>query len=102
MLDTLGPIQRGGHAVRQLCRIFTLALAVLYLLALALFLIGAFGLFGSEQDPLAGVFLIPLGFPWNRMLDAFPEATWPWLAAAAPAVNLLMLSLICRFLRRRL
>jgi len=29
---------------------------VLYLMALALTLIGTFGLFGQERDPLAGVF----------------------------------------------
>ncbi len=29
----------------------------LYLVALALLLIGTFGLFGQEQDPLSGIFL---------------------------------------------
>lgn len=42
---------------------------VLYLGALALLIIGTFGLFGQEQDPLAGVFLLPLGLPWNILLD---------------------------------
>jgi hypothetical protein len=73
-----------------------IAFSVLYLLALAVFVVGTFGLFGQETDPLAGVFLIPLGLPWNRMIDVFPEPLWPWLAAAAPAVNLGVLWLLCR------
>jgi hypothetical protein len=27
----------------------------------------------SEADPISGVFLIPLGLPWNRMSDVFPD-----------------------------
>ena len=43
--------------------------AALYALALLLFLIGTFGWFGQEADPLSGVFLIPLGLPWNLLAD---------------------------------
>jgi hypothetical protein len=39
--------------------------AVLYALALLLFLVGNFGWFGQERDPLAGIFLLPLGLPWS-------------------------------------
>lgn len=72
-----------------------------YLFALAIFLIGTFGLFGEERDPLAGVFLVPLGLPWNRATDLLPEASWPWLAAAAPLLNLGILAAVCRVLRLR-
>ena len=37
----------------------------LYALALLLLAIGTFGWFGQEKDPLSGVFLLPLGLPWN-------------------------------------
>ncbi|ANT62427.1 hypothetical protein AYJ57_18655 [Salipiger sp. CCB-MM3] len=62
-----------------------------YAAALALFLLGQFGLMGVERDPLSGVFLIPLGLPWNRMIDLFPQPSWPWLAALAPLLNIALL-----------
>ena len=88
--------------MRSLCKIATLAFLAIYLLALAAFAIGTFGLFGAETDPLSGVYLIPLGLPWNRFADHAPEPLWPWLAAAAPAINLAIIALACRFIRRRL
>jgi len=78
------------------CRLAVVGFFVLYALAAGLFVVGTFGLFGSPSGPLAGVFLVPLGFPWNRMLDVFPEPLWPTLAVLAPAVNLIILMLICR------
>jgi drug/metabolite transporter superfamily protein YnfA len=75
----------------MLCRVLkglVVVLAVLYVVALLLFLVGNFGLFGSDSGPLAGVFLVPLGLPWNHMIDVFPEPFWPWLGAAAPLVNI--------------
>lgn len=45
------------------------AFVVLYVAAVLLFLIGTFGWFGQETDPLSGVFLIPLGLPWNLIAD---------------------------------
>jgi hypothetical protein len=42
-----------------------IAFALLYVLALGLFVVGTFGLFGSPSGPLADVFLMPLGLPWN-------------------------------------
>ena len=85
----------------RLCKIIVGLFGLLWLLAIAILLIGQFGLFGQERDPLAGVFLIPLGFPWNRFIDIAPEASWPWLATAIPLVNLLLLWSICRFLGNR-
>jgi hypothetical protein len=72
-------------------KIFVLA----YIVALLLFLIGTFGWFGSPKGPLAGVFLIPLGLPWNQLLVGFPETLRPWLAAAAPLLNLAILRALC-------
>lgn len=85
----------------RVCRIGLWAFAALYAVALALLVVGTFGLFGQERDPLSGVFLIPLGLPWNRLVDLFPEAFWPWLAAGTPLLNLLLLAWLCRWLRAR-
>lgn len=82
--------------VRLVCKIIALVFAGLYLAALCLFAIGTFGLFGTEPGPLAGVFLVPLGLPWNMMLGYFPAPALPWLAAAAPLANLLLLWALCR------
>lgn len=58
----------------------------LYVLALFLLAVGTFGLFGQEQDPLSGVFLMPLGLPWNLLGDRMGLAG-PWIAILAPAIN---------------
>lgn len=79
------------------CRLVAIGFSVLYALAVGLFIVGTFGLFGGPSGPLAGVFLVPLGLPWNQMLDVFPEPLWPMLAILAPAVNLVILVLICRW-----
>lgn len=75
------------------------AFIALYLFALAMFLVGTFGLFGQTRDPLSGVFLIPLGWPWNWLVDLAPQPTWPWLAALAPLLNLSLLAALCRWAR---
>lgn len=81
-----------------LCRAVFWIFALLYFLALALFLVGTFGLFGQEKDPLSGVFLIPLGLPWNHLLDFLPDIILAWAVAAAPIVNLILLRVICAML----
>ncbi|MBT8427259.1 MAG: hypothetical protein KJO02_04435 [Erythrobacter sp.] len=58
----------------------------LYALALLLLAIGTFGWFGQPQDPLSGVFLIPLGLPWNFIADWLGAISAP-VAIAAPAIN---------------
>lgn len=78
-----------------MCRFFLWFFGVLYFFALSLFIIGEFGLFGSPSGSLSGIFLVPLGLPWNLFLDNTPEAMRPWLAAAAPIINLVILRLIC-------
>ena len=85
----------------RLCKAVTVGFAVLYVCALGLLAIGTFGLFGAERDPLSGVFLLPLGLPWVRFIDHTPDALRPWLAAAAPLLNLLILWVGCRLLHRR-
>ena len=70
----------------------------LYVLALLLFLIGTFA---SEDESLAGVFLVPLGLPWNLKIDRlFPEPLWPWAAALAPILNIALIRLICKLIHR--
>ncbi len=66
-----------------------------------LLVIGTFGLFGAEQDPLSGAFLVPLGLPWNLILDDAPESLLPWIGIAAPALNLVLIFGICRLLNNR-
>lgn len=83
----------------KVCRAVFWIFLLAYVLALALMLIGTLGLFGQEQDPLSAAFLIPLGLPWNLWLDGLPEAWLPWLTAAAPALNALILWVICRMMR---
>jgi hypothetical protein len=78
------------------CRWAVATVGLLYLGALALLLIGTVGLFGQERDPLAGVFLMPLGLPWVFWLHGFPDLARPWLAAMAPLLNLALLTTFCR------
>jgi hypothetical protein len=85
----------------RFCRIVTIGFAVLYACALGLFAIGTLGLFGVERDPLSAVFVLTLGLPWIRLIDASPDALRPWLATAAPLLNLLILWAGCRLLHRR-
>lgn len=84
-------------ALSRLCRWAVIGFAALYAAAFALFLIGSCGWFGSPQGPLAGVFLVPLGLPWNVWLDGLPESVRPAAAAAMPALNLLLLWGLCRW-----
>ena len=83
------------------CRLFVITFAALYAAAFALYLIGTYGWFGGPQGPLAGVFLVPLGLPWNQWLDGLPSAMRPAAAVAAPALNLLLLWSLCRWRTRR-
>ena len=83
------------------CRWLLIVLVLVYVAALGLWLVGTFGLFGQERDPLAGVFLVPLGWPWNRAVDMAPEPLWPWLAAAAPLVNIALVAILCGLLSSR-
>lgn len=90
-----------GRTMSRFCKSVVAVFGLLYLAALALFVIGRFGLFGSPSGPLAGVFLVPLGMPWVPMIDVLPEPLWPWAAAGAPLVNLAILTVLCRVFSRR-
>jgi hypothetical protein len=83
-----------------MCRWFVWGFVVAYAMALALFAVGQFGLFGNERDPLAGVFLIPLGLPWVFWAGRLPEVVRPVAAALTPLVNLALIVALCRALRR--
>lgn len=85
----------------MICRVVLWLMLGAWLVALALLAIGTFGLFGQARDPLAGVFLIPLGLPWNRMLARLPEAALPWVGILAPLVSIGIIGVICRAARRR-
>ena len=73
------------------CRIVLGLFAALWLAALGLLAIGTWG---SDPDPLAGVFLVPLGLPWNLVVGG---AFW---AILCPSINLALLALLCRWLSR--
>ena len=81
---------------RKICRIVLLGFGTLYVFALAMFAIGAFGLFGQPTDPLSGIYLVPLGLPWTLMLDLLPGPAQLWGLLAAPAINLAFFTVICR------
>jgi hypothetical protein len=49
----------------MICRIVVSAFVLAYAVALVALVVGVFGLFGAERDPLAAVFLVPLGMPWT-------------------------------------
>ena len=83
------------------CQVVIALFSFIYLAALALLAVGTFGLFGADRDPLSGAFLVPIGLPWNLLVDYAPEPLWPWLAMLAPAVNLVILFALCRGLARR-
>lgn len=65
----------------------------LYVIALVLLAIGTFGWFGQEKDPISGVFLMPLGLPWNLIADKLGFANW-LTAVLTPAINVAILYMI--------
>lgn len=81
------------------CRCLLWTFAALYALALLLFAIGVLGLFGQARDPLSAIPLVVLGLPWNQLSDTAPERWLPWLAVAAPSLNLLAIAAIGRVSR---
>ena len=85
--------------MRLVFRLVVVAFALAYVAALAVFAIGTWGWFGQAPDPLSGIFLIPLGLPWNLAIPVLPEPAWPVLGAIAPTLNLLILLGIGRWLR---
>ena len=84
----------------MLCRIVIAAFAILYGLALLVFLTGTFGWFSQPTSPLSPVYLIPLGLPWVFLADVVADSLGPVVGVLAPAVNLAILIAICRRGRR--
>jgi hypothetical protein len=84
--------------MRKLVFILACLFFVLAVLALAIYLIGNFGLFGAETSPLAGVYLIILGQPWVQFVDFLPSTLRIWAAAATPFINSGLLFLLARLL----
>ena len=80
----------------MVCRIAILVFGVLWAGATFIFLTGTFGWFGQPPDPLSGVFLLPLGFPWILAIELVPEAIKPVFAVIVPLVNLAILVVLCR------
>lgn len=66
---------------------------VCYVLALIIF---AAGMWGADKEPLSGIFLIPLGFPWFLAADLFEGTLQATVAALAPLVNLGLIHLLVR------
>ena len=91
--------------MKKLTSILLILFALAWGGALVLYFAGTFGWFGGETDPLSAAFLLPLGLPWVRGVDLFPERLWPWLAALSPGINpginLAILALIQRWVRAR-
>lgn len=85
----------------KICRVAIVIFGTAWVAAIALLLIGTFGWFGQEKDPLSGIFLMPLGLPWSLFLDGLPNTMKPWGAAFAPGINLALLMLICGVLSRK-
>lgn len=79
----------------SVCSYIVWGFIILYIGALFLLLIGTFGWFGQERDPLSGVFLLPLGLPWNQFLGALDDSLRPWATAAAPILNIAILKFLC-------
>ena len=69
--------------------IFWLFLA-LYIFALFILFTGILGWFNQPQDPLSGIFLLPLGLPWVLIGDKI-GLTSTALAIVSPAINLAIL-----------
>lgn len=71
-----------------------------YLLALAAFAVGTFGLFGADRDPLSGILLIPIGLPWIMLAADLPETVRFWAAILSPLLNIGILMFLVNLLVR--
>lgn len=90
-----------GTGRARICRWMLRLLALCYVVALILFVVGRYGFFGADRDPLSAVFLMPLGLPWVLFVDLLPDSLWPIAAALVPLLNLALLAALCRWAARR-
>lgn len=82
-----------------MCSLIFKGFVGLYIFAFLIYLIGTFGWFGADEDPLSGVFLIILGQPWTQFVDLLPRSLALAGAILAPAVNAGLIYAICRAFR---
>ncbi len=90
----------------RICRVLILVYLLLYLVALAIAIVGTRGLFGVQPDGLMAVYLLFLGMPWTLALPVLPLASMPevlgqLIVAALPILNILWLRWLCRKRRKR-
>ena len=83
----------------MICRVLLVGFVIAYVLAIFLHLTNSYGWFGQQPDALSGIFLIPLGLPWN-LID-LPERALPALGMGAPLINLLLIFILCRTQKSR-
>ncbi|MFZ2101201.1 MAG: hypothetical protein WAU86_11610, partial [Oricola sp.] len=69
--------------MNTMCRVVIGLYAAAWAVAVFILAVGTLGLFGAEPDPLSGVFLLPLGLPWNLLIGNAPEDSQMWLVIAA-------------------
>jgi hypothetical protein len=72
---------------------------VAYVAALAIWIIGNYGLFGQERDPLSAVFLVILGQPWIRLTAVLPENLRSLAGALSPMPTLVILYILQRVMK---
>jgi hypothetical protein len=77
-----------GGGVRRILIVLAWIFSVLYLLAVAVFLVARYGVFGATPDPSSAVFLIPLGLPWIFAGDLLPLPLQPYFSLVSPLINL--------------
>lgn len=58
-----------------------------------------FGLFCQQRDPLSGAFLISLGLPRILWTGGLPEPQLPWIAVLSRVINIVVLLLLCGYIR---
>ena len=84
----------------MLCKIAIWVFVMLWAGATFIFATGTFGWLGQTKDPLSGVFLLPLSFPWVLAIEQVPETVRPLFAVLAPFLNLAILMVLCRRFNR--
>lgn len=80
------------------CKWLVAIAVVVYLMAIGIGLIGTYGWFEQEQDPLSWVFVIILGQPWVSWIGDVSDPLSRWLAAVAPLLNLILLAGVCHLI----
>ena len=91
---------------QRVCRVLIIVYILLYLIALAVAIVGTRGLFGVQPDGLMAVYLLFLGMPWTLVLPVLPLGSMPELlgqliVAGLPILNLICLVWFCRRKRKR-